>query len=95
MQCSNCGAQIPRAGKVCPMCHIDKTPDKKRSRMITWWTILGFVVGLIVGISVQQVLVGLFVGLFIGCAIGQGIAKRVPDATHAPTIQRVEDVTPK
>lgn len=28
MQCSNCGAEIPFAGKVCPLCKADKSKDQ-------------------------------------------------------------------
>lgn len=31
IQCSNCGSIVPFAGNVCPLCHVDKSADKKRA----------------------------------------------------------------
>ncbi len=42
--CSNCGKEIPAAGRICPYCHVDKTADVKRQQTTTALGCLGLIV---------------------------------------------------
>ena len=61
MLCSNCGKDVPLAGKVCPWCGHDKSKDQ----MVYGSGMLGALLGGLLGYAVYS-FVGAIVGGFIG-----------------------------
>jgi len=64
MRCSNCGKDVPFAGKVCPYCHVDKSKDQMG-------TMLSFPLGL-AGAALGGFLLGFWGGVvgFVGGIAG-------------------------
>lgn len=72
MRCSNCGKDIPFAGKVCPWCHVDKSADQQQQ-------ILAFICGMAggaLGWAINGIVLAL-VGLVVGVVVGIVLAKRI------------------
>src|SRR5262245_49109047 len=67
MKCSNCGAEIPFSGKVCPFCHADKSKDQAFTASIS----VGGVIGILIGLMAQNLVVGLISVLI--CGVGAGL----------------------
>ncbi|WP_156675543.1 MULTISPECIES: hypothetical protein [unclassified Mycobacterium] len=69
MRCSNCGKDIPFAGKVCPWCHADKSTDQAKQ-------VFGFIGGLAGGAlgwmihGIIPAIIGFFVGAVAGIIFG-------------------------
>lgn len=82
MKCSNCGAEIPYSGRVCPLCHVDKSEDKERhvrNHQEAAIGCLASVVGALLGYAILGcvgVFPGLVVGVLTGFLVGQEITKR-------------------
>ncbi len=65
MKCSNCGAEIPYAGKVCPMCHAEKSKDKRVHEQIVTGVVLASI-GIVAGIMFE-------IGFFRTMALAFGL----------------------
>jgi outer membrane lipoprotein SlyB len=73
MQCSNCGKDIPYAGKVCPFCHVDKSKDQQLHASAIGGGFAGLIIGAMFGVGPAIVLaiLGVVAG-FVACKIYQG-----------------------
>jgi len=74
--CSNCGKGIPFAGRVCPYCHADKTPDQFWYAWAFVGAILGGIIGWLATEDVGWIIGGLFAGGIAGFAFAGNLLAR-------------------
>ncbi|WP_170929137.1 hypothetical protein [Mycobacterium paraense] len=65
MRCSNCGKDVPFAGKVCPYCHVDKTSDQQKQVLGIFFGFIGGALGWFIH-GVIAALIGLVIGVIVG-----------------------------
>ena len=67
MHCSNCGADIPYHGRVCPYCNADKTEDKFSVITTRYGVIPGGILGLVITAPIPWLIIpGMLFGMFLG-----------------------------
>ncbi|ORV65307.1 hypothetical protein AWC03_02870 [Mycobacterium europaeum] len=68
MRCSNCGKDVPFAGKVCPYCHADKSSDQQKQVFGVFFGLVGGALGWFIH-GILAALIGLFVGVIVGLVV--------------------------
>lgn len=76
MRCSNCGKDVPFAGRVCPYCRADKSDDKALYAVATVCMVTGGVLG---WVTTGGVFLSIVTAVLSSClgAIGVGIVHKV------------------
>lgn len=75
MLCSNCGKDIPFAGKVCPFCKADKSGDQHNHTYVMLFYFIGWFIGYYFVGFFKGILVA-FLFAIIGWIIGENTKKK-------------------